>query len=919
MPQRPKRVPRWVSLVVIFAAAVAVASPQPPSDPSKPEEKRPPAPKGFPPEVEDPLPPAKPKVIEFLDDEDGPAAGKAPRGAAYYPLKDLTRAAALTKHPGIKASLNKFTLAFDRILDTDGKSIRACPIPVHWPDKFPNPFGYFEIDPTNKVLPLKKFDTAKLRTVDCFEDIAMNEAKTLADPPKVQDPTKLSEAPAGERLAAAETLLSSVWLTHQTIWSDNKRKGKGWNEVNEKLQRALSDTRLARMKQAVLDKDWALVGALGTRIAALNENNRKVLAEVAAARLSEAEFLVGPDRPPLDLERARLIVDEFRLRNAGQATDRVQAIEKALTERSKKLLDDADHLAEQNPTEAGKLLTTIGKIDPDNPRVRELRKVISVSQGVLYVGTRRLPERMTPSSARFDSEVQAVDLIFEGLIEPVPDELTGVRYRPVLAADRAEVVATGRAFRLIDSADWGGTTRGGFDAADVLETVKLLRKQPGTWPAAPLDWLAEPKSDAPGSVRLPFARGFIDPRSLVSFKILPARWLLGQSKLPDDLAFAVQPFGTGPFRLHPPEKTDPKPASKEVVFEANPRYARRPGRPGEPALRDIHLVDLSTVTDIPRLFANGQLHIYPDVPTREIGRYEMTTNTGDRVSVHTAVNNRRVYALAVNFRKATLRDEGLRRGILYAIDREAILKEVYRLPGNDKYHAALTGPFPPECWATAKPNSLPAEALHNKDKAQAKFGEYLKGKAASSVTLLFPDDDLRARQACTRMKEQIEKLAIAEGGKLTVNLEAAGPAEFYERVYSEHRYDLAYVAIDYPDHGYPFGLGSLLDPSADGRNGRNLMGFRSAGTNPGPADETLGRLLVEIREHRDPEVVKELAHKIHDAFNLSVPFVPLWQLDRHIAISSKVKLYFDGQTKALPAAYLDPTHLLQGASKWRLE
>jgi hypothetical protein len=65
--------------------------------------------------------------------------------------------------------------------------------------------------------------------------------------------------------------------------------------------------------------------------------------------------------------------------------------------------------------------------------------------------------------------------------------------------------------------------------------------------------------------------------------------------------------------------------------------------------------------------------------------------------------------------------------------------------------------------------------------------------------------------------------------------------------------------------------------------------------------------------------VANLAHRIHDAFNASAPFVPLWQLDRHVAISSKVKLYYDGLTKPLSPQYLDPTHLFLGVSKWRLE
>src|SRR4051812_20035110 len=110
MGNRLRRRLRWIGAGVVLAAAGGWAGP-PPADP--PQEVRPPAPPGFPKEVEEPLPPdrSKAKPVEFLDDEDGPAAGRAPKGAAYYPLKDLTRAAAAAKHPGIKAVLNKFALA----------------------------------------------------------------------------------------------------------------------------------------------------------------------------------------------------------------------------------------------------------------------------------------------------------------------------------------------------------------------------------------------------------------------------------------------------------------------------------------------------------------------------------------------------------------------------------------------------------------------------------------------------------------------------------------------------------------------------------------------------------------------------------------------------------------------------------------
>jgi peptide/nickel transport system substrate-binding protein len=59
---------------------------------------------------------------------------------------------------------------------------------------------------------------------------------------------------------------------------------------------------------------------------------------------------------------------------------------------------------------------------------------------------------------------------------------------------------------------------------------------------------------------------------------------------------------------------------------------------------------------------------------------------------------------------------------------------------------------------------------------------------------------------------------------------------------------------------------------------------------------------------------------IHLKFNDAVPFVPLWQLDRHLVISTAVKPFTDeSQTKPVPVKSLDPNHLLQNISRWRVE
>ena len=58
--------------------------------------------------------------------------------------------------------------------------------------------------------------------------------------------------------------------------------------------------------------------------------------------------------------------------------------------------------------------------------------------------------------------------------------------------------------------------------------------------------------------------------------------------------------------------------------------------------------------------------------------------------------------------------------------------------------------------------------------------------------------------------------------------------------------------------------------------------------------------------------------RISDAFNDRVPFIPLWQLDRHMLVSNRVKFYADDAEPMKPQA-LNPTTLFGGIARWRLE
>jgi peptide/nickel transport system substrate-binding protein len=909
------------AILLLTVALIAKPPAQPPKDEKGP---LPFAPKAFPREDEDPLSPGIVKKIE-LDDEGVDA--NVPKGAAYFKLGAIARLIPNTRDPVLKDFYTKWSVAYDRISESSGKRVRVCLLPLHREQKFPARFGAFELTDANLPKPFARaFEMGRVNGIRQFEELAIEQARDLLKPTPLTGATPLEQLPAGVKAEAAETLLTATLFVHESARDKGKRKGPGWEKVGKAITDELALTRNKRLKQAVSDGNWALARELGNRMIALYGATPERLEEVYSAKLSEAEaVLEQAGERPAELERVHLALHEYEAKSPKPDQARVAKVRTRLTELSKKLLERADDLVQRDPGAAGRLVTDASLFDPENPKVAELRSTLNLDYSVLVVGYRRLPERMSPALARYDSEFHAVELMFEGLIDPVPDEQVGTWYRPVLALSKPDVVSNARAFQLQRSAVWAGADRSGLDAADVRGTIELLRQRSGMWEAYPLDWISDVRVDDPSRVRVNFSRGHIDPRAIVSFKILPARWLVSQSKSVDDITFATKPFGTGPFALAESNRAG------EVLFRANVAYGRRPDRPGQPSIKEIRFVSLvGTRVDPVAELVNDRIHMIPDVPSIELDKFKnLTTKSGKSIQTATARDNRRVWTLAVNHRNPILRDPNVRRGLAHAIDREAILNDVFRSPAlAEKPHVAMTGPFPPMSWATPRPNFAAAGGgaqapppLLNRDLATAKFSEYLKAAGNRALSLLYPADDPQAKNACEKIKKMVEDLAKIEGNALTIRLDPAVPTDYYRRIRDEHGYDLAYSAFDYPDDWYPFALGAALDPTAAGRGGRNCFGYLVADATyvPTDADRRLGTLLSEIRMHRDPAKLASLAGDIHAKFNETMPFIPLWQLDRHIVISAAVKPWTDDSPRPLSPRFLDPARLFSNVSKWRVE
>ena len=120
----------------------------------------------------------------------------------------------------------------------------------------------------------------------------------------------------------------------------------------------------------------------------------------------------------------------------------------------------------------------------------------------------------------------ALDLIFEGLLRSGADGAGGRVYEPSLARELPSLVTLGREFTLTN-ATWADPEQPNIHtavtAADVVSTVQKLAARRGQPGAEVADWIAGVTTAADKECRITLTRGHIDPLSLMTFKVMPAK------------------------------------------------------------------------------------------------------------------------------------------------------------------------------------------------------------------------------------------------------------------------------------------------------------------------------------------------------------------------------------------------------------
>jgi ABC-type transport system substrate-binding protein len=736
------------------------------------------------------------------------------------------------------------------------------------------------------------------------------------------------------RQAAAENVLTAVLAFHLSARDRPLQGSNRWADLQAEVERKLLDVRRKMLRGYTLAahdaEAWQQALRYGDFVGAAYPGDNEILAAVAQLRsryiLSLVLQSVGPKEtashvkairqqlewledhvprpPPPDL--AGLLGDTF-LQSASPFAivydPDSQVIGQWLERKAAQLVGAAR--AAKDDKQALRYLEAAEELWPRLPGLRDEILKHRGQYAILYVGVRGLPIELSPARAWTDVERQALELLFEGLVQTRPAEDGRLSYHPRLAATTPLPASSERRLNLRPTAYWSSGTR--VTSADVFKTFELLTAKTMPGRSAELADSLEPMRVGNDPWRAAFRcnQGLLDPLAPLAFKVLP-RGLADAS----DEKFAREPVGSGPFMLAKPLAEHGR---SYLRFVANPYYLAAPGRP-LPQIREVRFfVSKDPAGD----FANkvAPMHLLLDARTQDLG---LVKKAGARLAA--TAPERRVWFLAVNHREPLLADEKLRRALAHGIDRERLLADHFgsgvaafragplavwgasgpvvaaaMARGTASHHQALNGPFPAGSWAVCPDERVPAR-LNNPATAET----FLRGVKAASVELelKYPDDDPRVQAACEAMAEQLADLGTRVGRPLKLRLVSLPPRQLQRDVLAR-KYQLAYWHHDYPTDLYS--LWPLFDPR-DGalQRGSNFLGYKD--------DGSLVELLQKAASYRDFTQVKRLTHDIHVALFEKMPLVPLWQLDYHIAVHPN-----------LTTGLLDPRAVFGSIDEWRLE
>jgi peptide/nickel transport system substrate-binding protein len=844
-------------------------------------------------EEEEPVKP-RPKVpLRIGEDDPDPSPKQKPAAAQTI---DLAGAAEEAKNPVVRKLFLDLKQPHD-LAEHKGSLLRVAPIKETYVGGRPSFKGYPRLVPFDKDWKAGDAFLAEHTAVtryEPYETLAVNRVDEFLKSGLEREPASSARYVSHvDMLRQAEKVLAAVLNWHKSARERSLRNGPGWTEVGRSLQARLLGVQVEQLSALANSGDWAGAFELAERLKDAYAHQPELQREYIKLHVQnvEAMFKGGKDSDYIaarqGLERLEKAVLDPTARDTPEVRKSIDQLRDRLRNRAEQLWRRGEALKDTDKARAITSLRTAEAIWPQLPGLQDARLKLSNAYPILYVGARHLPQQLSPASAVTDADRQALELLFESLVKPVSDPVRGQRYEAGLADGRTALVPLGRQFQLASGARW---SNGEFvTAMDVSGTVGLLKQ--ANWIGHAPEWVrlmesARVEIEDPFRIDLRMPQGYLDPLSLMTFKVLPANLL----KCVDDPTFADKPVGSGPFQYAGKRQEN---GYDYVIFQANPNYGRRAGREQRPWIREVRFFrSRNPVIE----FRNRQLDVLLDVSAEDVKQLESPEAGLSNLRI-VKRPNRRVYFLAINHRRPELQNVDLRKAIAFSLDREELLVRFFRGQQKD-LHRWLNGPFPRGSWA-ANPTLDKAEKGSPYYPYQPELARQLANKGGAkgkTLTLSYPADDKAAEAACGYMQAQIER----ETG-LTITPRPLSPQALRTAVEGTHSYDLAYYHWDYDNECY--WLWPMFDPLGIDAGGCNFLGYKD--------DDVLQSRFRQALSHRQFKEVQKTFRDIHEELFAKMPLVPLWQLDTRIAIQ--------GHVQTVPAPdRLDPLRVFTDVEQWRL-
>lgn len=267
---------------------------------------------------------------------------------------------------------------------------------------------------------------------------------------------KIKDVPSRVALPAAERALQALaWLL--------RTRAPEAGEIQRRLDDKLLDVRQRRLAALALDarQSNAWQEALAFADGLLDEYPRNLVVGKQVRR-----FWTDCALHEKDGTKAQQLWQRSQQRFLD--SPEMRPIQEMLEKQARQLRDEAAALGDGPAREK---LSQALKLWPRLPGLRDAWLRREKKYVVLYVGVRQLPEFLSPATAWSDAEKQALELIFESLVQPAngPDALQWHEAR--LAARLPDAEALQRRIALRRDAYWSNGER--LIPADVRHTIQL--------------------------------------------------------------------------------------------------------------------------------------------------------------------------------------------------------------------------------------------------------------------------------------------------------------------------------------------------------------------------------------------------------------------------------------------------------------